>query len=309
MRILKKIFRKEEFNKPEKTDFAKPSSNNPKKLTKSLEREFFKLVKDEEIDYSEKITEMVLEYPSLTNATVSGMAKGIDGFSSLMLAIRFYNFDVAKILVQNGANVNFIEATGVRQNHSPVFFDLIEMMRDLIETKNFDEIKKGFELWSIMESKGLDYSLKSTCNDGVNQPDSFVEAFIRLAGAKYGNKHLLHNETKYDPTNLYVGTFRFGNESKDVQKESFYRQMAERIVIKCSIDQLKEIDANRFRYCSSSILPFYIENGFVDNFSLFVVNELTIEKYGFELNNMKDLSYLKGKIDKQIIRFANNGYN
>jgi hypothetical protein len=259
----------------------KPSSSVPKKLTKTKEQEFFKLVKDEEVDYSESIIEMLSEYPALANSSVSGMAKGIDGFSSLMLSIRFNNFEVAKILVRNGANVNFIDSSDVRMNHYPIFFDFILIMRDLIECKNFDEVKKGFELWDLFDSKGLDYSLKSIANDGVNQPDSIVQAFIRLTGVKYGNKHLVHNETKYDPPNPYVNIFRLSKESQDVQKESYYKQMAERIVENVNKDQLYEVDANRFRSLSGAILPFYIENGFVDKFSLSIVNDLTKEKYGF----------------------------
>lgn len=306
MKILKKIFGNKDLNKTIQAKTDNSSSSKPKKLTKTKEREFFKLVKDEDLDHSELIADKLIDFPALANSTVSGMAKGIDGFSSLMLAIRFYNFDVAKILVQNGANVNFIDTSDVRQNHFPIFFDFIEMMRDLIEAKNFDEVNKGFELWDIMDSNGLDYSIKSICNDGVNQPDSFVEAYIRLIGVKYGNKHLVHNETKYDPPNPYVNIFIFSKESQDDQKENYYRQMARRIVNRVNMGQLKEIDANRFRWWSSSILPFYIENGFVDSFSLSIVNDLTKEKHGFELQNINDINHLQKNVDKQITRFANN---
>lgn len=305
MKILKKLFGNQDLDKTVQAKTDNPSSRKPKKLTKTKEREFFKLVKDEDVDHSEFIAEMLIDFPDIANSTVSGMAKGIDGFSSLMLAIRYYNFDVAKILVQNGANVNFIDASDVRKNQSPIFFDFIEMMRDLIEAKNFDEVKKGIELWDIMDSYGLDYSIKSICNDGVNQPDSFVEAYIRLIGAKYANKHLVHNETKYDPPNPYINIFRLSKESQDEQKENYYRQMARRIVGRVSKDQLKAIDANRFRWWSSSILPFYIENGFVDNFSLSTVNELTKEKFGFELQNINDINHLQENINNQITRFAN----
>ena len=306
MKILKNIFGKDNVKKPDLVEKAELTSNKTKKLTKTKEREFFKFVKDEEVDYSESIIEMLTEYPDMANSTVSGMAKGIDGFSSLMLAIRFYNFDVAKILVRNGANINFIDASDVRANHSPIFFDFIEIMRDLIEGKNFDEVKKGFELWDLFDSNGLDYSLKSITNDGVNQPDSFVQAYIRLIGVKYGNNHLVHNETKYDPPNPNFNIFRFSNESKDDQKESYYRRMAEKIVDRVNTDQLKEVDANRFRSWSSAILPFYIENGFVDKYSLSIVNELTKKKHSFELKNINDINHLTEKIDKGITRFANN---
>ncbi|AHM59131.1 ankyrin [Flammeovirgaceae bacterium 311] len=277
-------------------------------LTKAKEREFFKLIKDEEFDYSAEIKEMLNEFPELSNSIVTGIAKGIDGFSSLKLAIRFYNFDVAKILVQNGADVNYIESSEVRQNHSPIFFDFMEIMRDLIEVKNYGEVENGFELWDLFDSNGLNYTQKSNTTDGVNPPNNFVQAFIRLVGAKYGNKHLVHNETKYNPPNPFVSIFRFSSESQDDKKESCYRHMAERLLDQVNIDILKEVDANKFRSWSSNILPFYIENGFVDNYSLTLVNELTKKKYGFELRNINDLDYLRERFDNKITRFANNGY-
>lgn len=275
-----------------------------KKLTKTKEREFFKLIKDEEFDHSDLISEMLIEYPDLANSTVSGMTKGIDGFSSLMLAIRFYNFDVAKILVRCGANVNFIDSSGVRKNHAPVFFDFIEIMRDLIEVNNIDEIKNGFELWDLMDSHGLDYSLKSIPNDGVNKPDNFVYAFIRLIGAKYNNKHLVHKETTNEAPNKYTSTFRLSTKSQDMQKESSYLRMAEKIVNNVSVEQLREVDANRYRSWSSTILPFFIENGFVDKYSLHIINKLTKKKHGFELKNMHDINHITNNIDKRLTRFT-----
>jgi len=309
MNILKKIFRKSETEIQKNIEKEILNSNKPKKLTKTKEKEFFKLIIDEEVYQIQKILEFLKEFPTLANSTVSGMRKGMTGLSSLMLAIRFYDFTTAIKLVELGADVNFIDSSDVRLNHHPVFFDLLQMMRDLIEEKDFDAVEDGFKLWDLMDSCGLDYSLKSICNDGVNKPDSYIQAFIRLVGIKYSNTHLVHNETKYDPPNPYISIFKFSSESRDNQKESYYKQMAERIVDKVNIVQLKEIDANKFRSWSSIKVPLYIENGFIDDFSLSTVNDLTKKKYGFELKNINDINHLSEKINKEITRFANKSYN
>ncbi|RFC55605.1 alpha/beta hydrolase [Brumimicrobium aurantiacum] len=285
----------------------KPS--RPKKLTKKLEREFFKLIIDEEFDYSTKIQEYLIQFPALANSVVTGMSKGIDGFSSLMLAVRFYNFNAAKILVQNGANVNFIDSSDVRERHYPIFIDYIEMMRNLIEGKQPKLIESGFELWDLFDENGLDYSIKSISNDGCNTPDSYIEAFIRLIGVKYKNKHLVHNEYKYDPPNPSINIYRFSNESQDKSKESFYKRMAIRLLEKISVQQLKEVDASNYRSFSSAILPFYIENGYVDNYVLSLVNHLIKKKHGFELKNIKSLESFKMRsVEIGIERFSTIEY-
>lgn len=308
MKILKSLFGKNKTGEPIQTEQKESVYDKPKKLTKVKEKEFFKLVMDEEVDYSERIKQMLQEFPLLANSTVSGMKKGIDGFSSLMLAIRFYNFDVAKVLIQQGADVNFIDSSGVRQNHSPIFFDFMEMMRNIIEEENFNAVENGFKLWDLLDSNGLDYTIKSIVNDGVNRSNNFIEAYIRLIGAKYGNNHLVHNETTYAPPNPMVNIYRLSTESKNKKKESCYTLMAQRIIENINIDLLKEVDANQFRSWSSAILPFYIENGFVDNYSLLVVNKLSKEKYGFNLKNIDDINYLTTTIDKNINHFTNNEY-
>jgi len=309
MNILKKIFRKSETEIQKNIEKEILNSNKPKKLTKTKEKEFFKLIIDEEVYQIQKILEFLKEFPTLANSTVSGMRKGMTGLSSLMVAIRFYDFTTAIKLVELGADVNFIDSSDVRLNHHPVFFDLLQMMRDLIEEKDFNAVEDGFKLWNLMDSHGLDYSLKSICNDGVNKPDSYIQAFIRLVGIKYSNTHLVHNETKYAPPNPYISIFKFSSESRDNQKESYYKQMAERIVNKVNIVQLKKIDANKFRSWSSVKVPLYIKNGFVDDFSLSTVNDLTKKKYGFELKNINDINHLTEKINKEITRFANKSYN
>lgn len=294
MKILKNIFRKQEMEIKEPTSKEVPKSEKPKKLTKTKEKEFFKLILDEEVYQIDKIQESLKEFPALANSVVSGMKKGIDGFSSLMLAIRFYDFNSAIKLVELGADVNFIDSSDVRQNHPPVFFDLLQMIRDLIEWEEFQKVEVGLELWDLMESKGLNYQQKSIVNDGINQSKNCLEAFLSFASIKYGNQHLINSETG-------IIKKRNGNP----KKESFYEAVVKRLIEKVSDKAIKELNANHYRSISGITRPIYIECGYVDPFILEIANKLVSEKQGIEIMNIKDKSHIR-KLDKEITRFANN---
>lgn len=290
MNILKNMFGKQKNEKKEPTT----GLHMPNKLTKAKEREFFKLIIDEEINQTETIHLYLKEYPSLCNSVVSGMKKGIDGFSSLMLAIRFYDFNTARMLVEHGANVNFIDSSNVRENNSPVFFDLLQMTRDFIEWEEFQQVEVGFKLWDLMESKGLDYRQKSIVNDGINRSKNCLEAFLSFASIKYGNQHLLEPK---------AGIIKKGSGNPD--KERFYERIVRRLIESVSDIEIKELDANHYRSISGIKRPIYIEHGYVDPYILDITNSLVFEKFGFEIKNIKDESHIR-KLDKEITRFANN---
>src|SRR3989344_3618427 len=126
------------------------------KITKTISKEFFDLIKDEKTDTFDQSMEMLRQYPELANGVVTGMSKGIDGFSSLMLSIRYYNFKFAVELIKAGADVNYIDNSKARQNYYPVFFDLLEMLKNLIEVGKIEDVKVGISVWELMESHGLD---------------------------------------------------------------------------------------------------------------------------------------------------------
>lgn len=276
-----------------------------RKLTKKILKDFFNFIKDETTDNSSQISELLNEFPQLSNAIVSGMAKGIDGYSALMLAIRFYNINIAKTLVIAGADVNFIDSSNVRTKHLYVFYDLIYALHYFISNKNFKEVQNCFELWDLMDKQTLDYSTKTNENDKTWHPENCIQFFIRYIGARYGNNHFVHNETKYDPPNHYVSIFRFSNESRDLISEEWFEKIAVRLINSTGIEQVKDLDANHGRGISGNILPFYRENGYVDSFSLTLINKLVYSKYGFEIKNMYDTDFIK-RYDKNLFFYKNN---
>lgn len=263
------------------------------KITKTLSKDFFNLIKDENNDTFEQSLSMLKNYPGLANEIVRGMAKGIDGFSSLMLAIRYYNFKFAIELVKAGADVNYIDSSTARQRYYPVFFDLLEMLKNMIEVKKYEHVKEGISLWEFMESSGLDYSKKSIANDGVNKPENCLEAFIRIASTIYERKHKIHNETKYEPPATYCSTYILNQKSRDLEKEKWYDLIMENITGRINESLVKEMDANRHRN-SGNI--FKTSSGYfemIDNFSLYIANKHVKLKFGYSIKNMDDNSIIE----------------
>lgn len=260
------------------------------KLTLAKTKDFFKSIKDNR-NHTEVLA-MLREHPELANAIVSKMAKGIDDFSALMLAIRFYNFTVAGELVRSGADVNYMDESPHRYYHHPVFFDLLEMMKDIVEVKKEALFNKGMELWELMESHGLDYSKKSPATD-ISLPENCIEACIRFIGTKYKDKHKVHHTTRYEPPAPYESTYALSEASRDPEKEKLYERMIRNIVLKAKEDLVHEVDADRYRFHSLDKLPFYEKEGYTDNFSLEATNALVKEVYGYELKNYRNVTYIK----------------
>lgn len=280
------------------------------KLTKKKTNEFVKLVKDYKNTEQKELEQYLVEHPELVNLNIQGMAKGIDGFSSLMLAIRYLNFEFAETLVKSGAEVNYIDESPDRYYHFPLFFDLIEMMKIIIESENTSLerkkalFEKALSLWSLMESKGLDYSLTAPKTE-ITNPENCLSAAIRRISAGYGKNHRLHRESFYNPPELSRVEYRLSDESRDREKERMYKEILEKII--CSVDEkiIDSVDCSDHRSCSLEVLPFFEENGFVDSFSLDAANDLVKMKFGKDLPNYRGNKALKS-LGEKIKRFANN---
>ena len=257
------------------------------KLTKGQTKAFFKLIKDESRDTYSECIDMLHQYPELANAIVNGMAKGIDRYSSLMLAIRFYKFKFALALIEAGADVNYIDDSTERTTHQPVFFDLLEMLRNAIEVHDVICIEEGLDVWQMMAAHGLDYGKKSKVNDNVNRVENCLEACIRFMW-RYGNKHKVHHETKYDPHGAYISNYRLSEDSRDVMQEKWYELIMEKLVGCVNEDLVLEIDANKLRHSGTvfEIMPEQVV--IIDCFSLDIASKYVYQRFGRVFKNIND---------------------
>lgn len=262
------------------------------KLTKKKIKEFIDLTKDYKNADIQKLSQYLSEHPELVNLKITGLAKGIDGFSSLMLAIRYLNFDFAVVLVRQGADVNYIDESADRYYHYPLFFDLIEMMKTIVEAENTSMERKkvlfgkALALWEEADAHGLDYTLTSPETE-ITDPENCLSAAIRLIDAGYGVNHRVHREAVYDPPQPYRVGYRFSEESRDREKEQLYKTILDRIVKRVDEKVIDSVDCRRHRSVSMEVLPFYEEHGYVDPFSLETANELVREKFGRDLPNYR----------------------
>ena len=134
-------------------------------MTKKNIKIFFKAVTDGEINKVSELVENNTEYVTICNVAPP---KKEDGQSGLQVAFKTGNFEIAKLLIDKRADINFIETSEINEWTAPVLHDCIRatifnsytFQRD---TKRFD---KAFSLLELMLSKKA--NLKSTDSYGNN---------------------------------------------------------------------------------------------------------------------------------------------
>src|SRR5690606_11483716 len=114
-----------------------------------------KAVSDGDVNQVSELLDKNSKYLSICNVAPP---KKDDGQSGLQVAFKTGNFEVAKLLIDKGANVNFMETSEINEWTAPVLHDSIRatvfnsytLQRD---TKQFD---KAFSLFELMLSKKAD---------------------------------------------------------------------------------------------------------------------------------------------------------
>ncbi len=260
------------------------------KLTKTKTKEFFKLIKNENIDTYDECVAMLNDYPELTNEIVSGMSKGTDGCSSLMLAVNYHKFKFALELIKNGADVNFIDNSPHRTDYCPIFICLLERLRNCIVFENTISIAEGIKVWELMESNGLDYSLKSIVTDGINKPENCIEAYIRFVTVGYEYKHKIHEEIKKDP---YFLTYQYSEQSREISKEKLYESIMEKLVSCIDEELFMEIDANKHRNSGNLYKIEHEKFIIIDYFSVEIANKYLSKKFGRSIKNIDDNTFIE----------------
>lgn len=126
---------------------------------------FFKAVSDGDINKVSELIDNNSEYLRICNVSPP---KKDDGQSGLQAAFKTGNFEIARLLIDKGADTNFMETSEINEWTTPVLHDCIRatifntytLQKD---TKQFD---KAFSLLELMLSKKSDP--KSTDSYGNN---------------------------------------------------------------------------------------------------------------------------------------------
>ena len=104
-------------------------------------KKLFTAIRNGEFD---EVVEIINKKPELVNCTAKQPPKKDDGQSPLQVAFKVGKFEIAKFLIENGANVNFIEQSEVNKWNTPVLHDCIRATIFLCRTMRKDT--KGFDI-------------------------------------------------------------------------------------------------------------------------------------------------------------------
>jgi ankyrin repeat protein len=126
-----------------------------REMTKKDIKIFFKAVSDGDINKVSELLNNNTEYLTICNVAPP---KKDDGQSGLQVAFKTGNFEIARLLIDNGADTNFMETSEINEWTAPVLHDCITatifnsytLQRD---TKKFD---KAFSHLELMLSKKAD---------------------------------------------------------------------------------------------------------------------------------------------------------
>jgi ankyrin repeat protein len=118
-------------------------------------KEFFKAIRNSDLERVDELIKLNKEYISICNFAPP---KKDDGQSGLQVSFKTGNFEIARLLIESGADVNFIEESEINDWTAPVLHDCIRAAIFNTETLEKDpcNFNKAKSLLTLMLSKGAD---------------------------------------------------------------------------------------------------------------------------------------------------------
>lgn len=116
---------------------------------------FFKAIRGNDLQVVVTLVNSNKEYVSVCNFAPP---KKDDGQSGLQVAFKTGNFDISRFLIDNGADVNFMEKSEVNEWTAPVLHDCIRavIFNSYTLQKNTSKFDEGLELLKLMLDKKSD---------------------------------------------------------------------------------------------------------------------------------------------------------
>lgn len=121
-------------------------------MTKKDIKAFFKAISDSDLNKVSELLNSDKEYLTVCNVAPP---KKDDGQSGLQLAFKTGNFEIAKLLIEQGADVNFVETSEVSEWTAPVLHDSIRaaIFNSYTVQKDTSRFDKAFSLLQLMLDK------------------------------------------------------------------------------------------------------------------------------------------------------------
>jgi len=127
-------------------------------MTKKDIKAFFKGVSDGDLGKVAVLVDKNPEYLTICNVAPP---KKHDGQSGLQVAFKTGNFEIAKFLIDKGADINFIETSEINEWTAPVLHDCIRatIFNSFTLRKDTNQFDKSMALLELMLSKKADPKL------------------------------------------------------------------------------------------------------------------------------------------------------
>jgi len=213
---------------------------------------FFKAIRDSNID---KVINYLEKKPELANAISKTLPKKDDGQSALQVAFKTNNIDIAKILIDANANINYIDKSDINNWNLPVFHDFLRALVFSV-SKSEEEYLKKIKMFKYLLSKNID----------ITQCDSYNNnSLVRLVldtDQVYQYQHKVFWDTD-------LGEKIFSDKDRDKSIESrlrtIYKLLLENYTISTVAKEklIKELRSSDFYKASK-----------IDTFSVDLINEL-----------------------------------
>ena len=160
-------------------------------MTKKNIKIFFKAIEGGDINKVSELIDNNSEYLSVFNVAPP---KKDDGQSGLQVAFKTGNFEIAKLLIEKGADTNFIETSAVNEWRAPVLHDCLRatIFNSYTLQKDTKEFDKAFSLLELMLSKNADpNSIDSYGNNCLHRALMDARQMLDNPGTDFTNDILI----------------------------------------------------------------------------------------------------------------------
>jgi ankyrin repeat protein len=155
-------------------------------------KDFFKAIRDGDLQTVSALVSSNKEYIRACNFAPP---KKDDGQSGLQVAFRTGNFDISRLLIENGADVNFMETSDVNEWTAPALHDCIRatIFNSYTLQKDTGKFDKALSLLKLMLSKKANpNATDSYGNNCLHRAFLDSRQMIDNPGADFTNSILLN---------------------------------------------------------------------------------------------------------------------
>ena len=216
----------------------------------------------------ETVLQMIQKNHDLVNSVAKQPPKKDDGLSPLMVALKTGNLTIAKLLIESGANVNYIDKSEINNWNIPVFNEyLIGLACHCLDIISDIEFTNYLAFMDDLIKAGVDLNLKESVTKFTP-----LERLVRDTSNHYGRRHKLSYDRILQETTLNENDRNVIMENRiELIFRKFLDYYPQNLATNYSLN-------NEEGYCILRSSEIY-KNFKIDYFALEILNQLLVEKY------------------------------